>query len=758
MKTILIFSIAYSPFWGGAEIAIKEITDRLDDYEFDLITLRFDSALPAFERIGNVNVYRIGFSKKNPGMDELVKFPLKLNKIFFPFLALIKALRLNRSRKHEAVWAMMAAYAGFAALFFKFLKPRIPFLLTLQEGDPLEEIRKKVGLAGPLFKRIFRKADKIQAISNHLAGWAREMGYRGEIEVVPNGVDLKNFQTSSPEGADGLKAGLKMADGDKIVITTSRLVKKNGIEDVIRSLSYLPSEIKFLILGTGPDEQRLKAEVASLGLEGRVIFGGYVEHDRLPIFLRMADVFVRPSLSEGLGNSFLEAMAIGLPVIATKVGGIPDFLTDGETGLFCRVADPEDVAGKIRRYLDDEELREKIVAGARRMIGERYDWNRISEEMGRIFGSLCAPKVLVATGLYPPDIGGPATFSKLIHDELPKRGVKIEILSFGAVRRLPKLIRHLVFLFKILKEGGAADSILALDPVSVGLPAFLAAKILKKRFLLRIAGDYAWEQGRQRFGVREFLEDFQTKRYGWRVEALRMIQRAVARGAEKILVPSSYLKEIVKVWGVGAEKIQIVYNAADLPAALMTKEEARARLNLKGTAIFSAGRLVPWKGFESLIEVMSDLEGDDSCLNIAGDGPDFEKLKTKISSLGLEGRVNLLGRLDKDNLSAYMLASDLFILNTGYEGLSHTLLEAMALGTPVITTGAGGNMELVEGDKTGILVPFGNKGRLKEEILRLSRDKLFAQKLAERAREEIAAKFDKEKTMKGLHHFFLEKS
>ena len=197
MKKILIFSTAYLPMVGGAEIAVKEITDRIGEMEFDMITLRFSSRWPKFERLGNINIYRLGFFTNNPTMADLVKWPLKLNKYFFPFLACAKACRLHRRNKYDGLWAMMAAFAGFAAMFFKIRHKNVPYLLTLQEGDPIAEIKKKVFFVFPLFKRIFTKADFIQVISNYLVGFAREMGYRGALEVVPNGVDAEKFKVES---------------------------------------------------------------------------------------------------------------------------------------------------------------------------------------------------------------------------------------------------------------------------------------------------------------------------------------------------------------------------------------------------------------------------------------------------------------------------------------------------------------------------------------------------------------------------------
>ena len=104
-------------------------------------------------------------------------------------------------------------------------------------------------------------------------------------------------------------------------------------------------------------------------------------------YLADAHVFVRPSLSEGMGNSFLEAMAAGLPVIATPVGGIPDFLRHEETGLFCEVKNPRSIARQAARLFADRMLREKIIANARRQALARYNWDTVAHEFGeKIFG------------------------------------------------------------------------------------------------------------------------------------------------------------------------------------------------------------------------------------------------------------------------------------------------------------------------------------------------------------------------------------
>ncbi len=356
-------------------------------------------------------------------------------------------------------------------------------------------------------------------------------------------------------------------------------------------------------------------------------------------------------------------------------------------------------------------------------------------------------KVLIATGLFPPEIGGPATYSKTLLDELPKRGIEVEVLPFRDVRHLPKVLRHVAYFFKVLKKGRSVDIIFAQDPVSVGLPAALAAKVLGKRFLIKIVGDYAWEMEMQnekrkvQSESQKFLslEEFQKGKYDGVTEMRRKIERWVAKRAEMVIVPSNYLKGIVEMWGVPISKIKVIYNAFEVPDIKESKEEIRKRLNIRGTVLLSVGRLVPWKGFAFLMDRMKEIvkEIPEAHLYIAGDGPEEKSLKLKAKSEKLEENVTFLGRLGQQDLFSYIKAADIFVLNTGYEGFSHHLLEVAGIGTPIITTRIGGNPELIENEKTGLLVPYNNKEEIRKEVVRLIKDSDLRNTMVEEAKKKV---------------------
>ncbi len=391
IKKILIFSVAYYPrFVGGDEVAVKEITDRLDpaEYEFHLITLRFDKNLSKEERIGNVFIHRLGFVGEVKESADSVRFPLHYNKYLYPFIGVWKARELSKKHNFLFVWSIMANYAGFAALFFKLLRPKTHFVLNLQEGDPFEHYKRRVGLLHPLHKMIFKKADTVTALSNYLVKWAKDMGFKGEPVIVPNGVHVEEFSRGiSKEEKIKIREKLGLKEEDVALVTTSRLVIKNGVGDVIKSLTSLPSNVKFVIFGEGYLEEKLKLEVRNSKLETRVIFRGFLDHKEMPKYLKACDIFIRPSLSEGFGNSFIEAMASGLAVIATPVGGIVDFLRDGETGYFCKPEDPENIAETVKRVVTDPN-KNQIIENAKRMVAEKYDWDQISLKMKEIFDTV----------------------------------------------------------------------------------------------------------------------------------------------------------------------------------------------------------------------------------------------------------------------------------------------------------------------------------------------------------------------------------
>ncbi len=698
-------------------MAIKEIAERLKDrFDFYIVTSRFRRDLPQREMRPEGTVIRLGFG-------------MPLDKWLLPILG-----PLYYRGSASIVLGVDIGQGSLAAAVLKCLKPNTRFIFNIQYGGSEKDLsRGYLGLHGLLLRFMLSRADYVTAISKYLLDLSGKYGYRGTGEVIHNGVDIQKFQNPKSK-----------IQKQKIIITTSRLVPKNGIDALIKAVAEVKKtipDIQCWIIGDGPERK-------SLELQANAKFLGEIPHEKIPEYLHQADIFVRPSRSEGMGISFVEALAAGLPIIGTRVGGIADIIQEGKTGLFAKVDDPQDLAKKIIRILREPKLFNLIAEEGRKMVEDKFSWDGIAASYERLFQNVQhrVLNMLITTGLFPPEIGGPATYSKTLLEELPKSGIKVGVLPFSKVRHFPKIVRHLVYFYKILCRGAKADIIFAQDPVSVGVPSAMAASILRKKFIMKVVGDYAWEQGVQRFGVKETLDDFLGRHYGWQVELFRRLQEFSAKKADLVIVPSAYLKNVLTRWGIDPDKIRVVYNSFEHTEGEVSKAEARKRLGIKGTVFISAGRLVPWKGFETLIEVMPQILQNiaDARLIIIGSGPLHDNLKKKIGVLHLESHAELKGQIPHLEFLRYLGAGDVFVLNTAYEGFSHTLLEAMAEGIPVITTNAGGNKEIVADGVTGVLVGHDSKEELKHAMVKLAMDQELRKRLVENARKSLG-RFTKRK-------------
>src|SRR3989344_2243772 len=392
MKKILIFSLAYYPvFVSGAEAAIKEITDRVNpkDIEFHLITLLFDRKAKRDELIGNVYVHRVGFGGAY------------ISKILFVFLAALKARSLNKKHAFDALWAMMT-YMLFPVAFSRMFGVRVPYVLTLQDGDPYEKVFERwfIRPITPLLDYGFRTASMVQAISVFLAEWPRKRGYKGPIELIYNGANPRDIKDAvSLDDVEKMKEKLGKKPSDIFLVNTSRLVHQKAFDNTIRALANLPDNIKFLAVGAGSDEAMLKKLAQELGVADRIIFTGQVDRGVVTLYRRAADIFVAPSRSEGLGNAFISALASRLPLIATQVGGMADYVFDEKhnpdkkpTAWVVDPDSPEQIAAKVQEILTNPEKAKQISAHARKMVEEKYDWDNIAKQMReRVFA-----RVLVA--------------------------------------------------------------------------------------------------------------------------------------------------------------------------------------------------------------------------------------------------------------------------------------------------------------------------------------------------------------------------
>jgi glycosyltransferase involved in cell wall biosynthesis len=333
-------------------------------------------------------------------------------------------------------------------------------------------------------------------------------------------------------------------------------------------------------------------------------------------------------------------------------------------------------------------------------------------------------KLFIASGIFHPESGGPATYLYELLPELQKLGWEVRALSYGSgpvdaypypLQRIPRIslpLRMMQYARAAYPLGQWAD-VMYLH--TLGLPV-----IGNKPRIVKIVGDQAWERSIRKGWIAptEDIDDFQTRRYNPVVSAQQVIRAREVRGMDGVIVPSAYLKRMVTGWGVDPAKIQVIYNALppDYVAPEVTQAEARTRLGLsEQPLLLTAARLTPWKGVDHLIHALGHVP--DVHLLVAGDGDLFDQLVGQTQRMGLEKRVTFLGRVPRDKMALYMKAADYVALYSGYEGLSHTLLESLRAGTPVIASDKGGNPEVVQHGVNGLLIPYVNIEALRAGLI-----------------------------------------
>ncbi len=380
MKRVLIFSLAYFPSHvSGAEVAIKEITDRINpsDIEFSMVTHRFRSDTPRRERLGNVTVYRVGLG------------PSYISKILFVPLAALKAASLHRQKAFDASWVMMT-YMLFPLVLAKVFGLRGPYVLTLQDGDPYEKVFQRwfIRPLTPLLDWGFRNATIIQTISTYLAQWPKRRGYKYAVEIIPNGASVESSREYPKEELESMAEKIGKKEGNVCLLSVGRLVHQKAIDDVIRALALLPEYIKLVVVGEGPDKNKLEALARAQEVEKRVVFVGHVDRSETAKYRKICDIFVLPSRSEGQGISFMSTMLSGLPVVATQEGGIADFLFDAgrnpdkpTTGWAVDKNSPQQIALAVQDIIANPEQVKKVVETAQKLVLKKYSWDTIAKDM-----------------------------------------------------------------------------------------------------------------------------------------------------------------------------------------------------------------------------------------------------------------------------------------------------------------------------------------------------------------------------------------
>ncbi|MCE9592645.1 MAG: glycosyltransferase family 4 protein [Planctomycetes bacterium] len=363
-------------------------------------------------------------------------------------------------------------------------------------------------------------------------------------------------------------------------------------------------------------------------------------------------------------------------------------------------------------------------------------------------------RVLLTSPVFPPDLGGPAVYVPSLARFLVERGHQVRVVAFCSdpepkghpfevvsISRGRLAWRYVKAFFLVWKHAREFDVVYVNEHLA--LVHVLAARLAFRPVMIRLMVDGAWEISHRKGWIGgDDINTFETKDYGPKVKLTRALQKWWWGRCTRIISCSNFLRDItVGRYGVAGPKVQLVYNAYHGPTAAQfaqSKTKARQELGLDPRPRYALTicRLMVWKGVDHIVRALQKLP-DDVHLLVAGDGDMFEAWKGLAKELGLAHRAHFLGNVPYEKIPLYIRATDVFVLNSEYEGLSHTLLEVSALGTPIVATGVCGNPEVVEDEVNGLLVPPRSPDAIAAAVKRLLDDPALAERFARKGLERM---------------------
>lgn len=374
--SLIIPILHYPPVIGGFEVFLENVAERISQRTPVYIITGKVAETPRYEDKGNVHITRTA------SLYALTDFSYSSYWYVLTALPFLFWKTLMKVKKEQR--ALMHANGFFSGLvcYFVSLVTGVPYVMTIQSADFTiyhPEARFVVRLQMAVERAIYGRARVCHAVSTDLCAHYKRQGI-GACVMIPNGVETNVFKPLKSEDRERVRDVFGLPQHKHVVVTTSRLEHKNGVQDLIVAVSKLP-DVYLAVVGNGSKRAELEALAREHSVADRVLFLGQVLHERVGELVASADVYARTPLSEGFGIVFLEAMAAQVPVVATPVGGIPDFLEDGVTGLFATAGDPESIAKTLSRALTDVELRGKLIENGSRLVSERYDWDQITSRL-----------------------------------------------------------------------------------------------------------------------------------------------------------------------------------------------------------------------------------------------------------------------------------------------------------------------------------------------------------------------------------------
>jgi glycosyltransferase involved in cell wall biosynthesis len=355
-------------------------------------------------------------------------------------------------------------------------------------------------------------------------------------------------------------------------------------------------------------------------------------------------------------------------------------------------------------------------------------------------------KVLVVSGIWPPDVGGPASHAPDVARYLHERGHDVEVVTTAAAppapfdvpvhwisRRLPKGAIHVRTAVEIARRAAGAQVVYTTGMFGRSSAGSVVAR---RPYVIKLTADPAFERARRRGIVAGDVDKFQRLSAGPAVWALRLARDVELRRAAHVFTPSAYLGELAVSWGVDATRVSVLPNPSPPMPELARRDALRDVFGMEGPTLAFAGRLTAQKALGDALDAVSRVE--EVTLLIAGDGDQRGPLEARVVELGLAARVRFLGPLPRERIVELFRAADASILSSSWENFPHTVVEALAAGTPVIATAVGGVAEVVRDGVNGLLVDPGDVEMLAAAIRRFFADAALREGLRAASTSSVA--------------------
>jgi glycosyltransferase involved in cell wall biosynthesis len=357
-------------------------------------------------------------------------------------------------------------------------------------------------------------------------------------------------------------------------------------------------------------------------------------------------------------------------------------------------------------------------------------------------------KVLIVSGIWPPDVGGPASHAPDVARFLQERGHEVEVVTTADVppsarpypvhavsRRHHPGVRHVRGAALVRRRARAADVVYTTG--MFGRSAF-GSLTARTPYVVKLTADPAFERSRRRGLVEGDVDEFQNSGGGGATVALlRFARDAELRHAAHVFTPSAYLRELAVRWGVAPDRVSVLPNPSPILGDLGERAELRRRFGLNGSTLAFAGRLTAQKSLERALQAVAGADGVQ--LVIAGEGPERESLEMQSRELGIAKRVDFLGALPREQIVELFYAADATILSSSWENFPHTVVEALAVGTPVIAMQVGGVAEVLHDGVNGLVVAAGDTDALTGAVRRYFADDELRARLRAAAAPSVAA-------------------